>query len=218
MTPRAIVSTARHLLLDFDGPVCAVFGSLSDREVANALRAELAVRGVAYPAAIAQADDPFDVLRFASQVDAGTAKHIEHRFREFEYVAVQSAPATPGAVDLLRRSAEVGQLITIVSNNSATAVRRYLELEGLSPLVRGVSARDDAGVERLKPAPFLLQQAMSATGTMPEECVMIGDSATDVEAARAAGTKVIAYANKPGKRERFLDLEPDGVITSMMEL
>jgi HAD superfamily hydrolase (TIGR01549 family) len=218
VTPRAIIRAARHLLLDFDGPVCAVFGNLSDHEVADALRAELKARDVAYPGSIAQANDPFDVLRFASQVATETAKCVEQRFREFEYIAVQNAPATPGAADLLRRAAEGGQLVTIVSNNSTAAVRRYLELEGLSPFVCGISARDDAVVERLKPAPFLLQQAMITTSTNRDECVMIGDSVTDIEAARAAGTKVIAYANKPGKQQRFITLVPDGMITNMTEL
>jgi phosphoglycolate phosphatase-like HAD superfamily hydrolase len=47
---------------------------------------------------------------------------------------------------------------------------------------------------------------------------MIGDSVTDIQAAKAAGTKVIAYANKPGKRERFAAHQPDALIDSMTVL
>ncbi|MGV9361969.1 HAD family hydrolase [Amycolatopsis sp. NPDC003731] len=204
--------------MDFDGPVCAVFGSTSDDEVADALRVALVDHGVTYPDTIAEASDPFEVLRFASGVDTAVANRIEQRFRECESRAVRKAPATPGAEDLLRRAAGDAQLVTIVSNNSTTAVRQYLELRELEPLVHGISARDDAVVEHLKPSPFLLRRAMLATETHPGECVMIGDSATDIDAARAAGTKVIAFANKPGKRERFNLLGVDGVVTSMTDL
>jgi phosphoglycolate phosphatase-like HAD superfamily hydrolase len=48
--------------------------------------------------------------------------------------------------------------------------------------------------------------------------VLIGDSATDIEAARAARTAVIAYANKPGKQDRFVPLRPDALITAMSDL
>ncbi|WP_233564897.1 HAD family hydrolase [Micromonospora musae] len=50
----------------------------------------------------------------------------------------------------------------------------------------------------------------------PAECVLVGDSVSDIEAAHAAGVAAIGYANKPGKRERFA--AADVVIDSMAEL
>ncbi|MFV2199140.1 HAD hydrolase-like protein [Nocardiopsis sp. LOL_012] len=48
--------------------------------------------------------------------------------------------------------------------------------------------------------------------------MMVGDSATDIEAAHAVGAMAAGYANKPGKAERFRALGCDLVIHSMDEL
>jgi phosphoglycolate phosphatase-like HAD superfamily hydrolase len=47
---------------------------------------------------------------------------------------------------------------------------------------------------------------------------MVGDSTADVKAANSAWVPSIAYANKPGKRERFEALVPDAIITNMADL
>ncbi|WP_190820367.1 HAD family hydrolase [Saccharopolyspora pogona] len=85
-------------------------------------------------------------------------------------------------------------------------------------MVAGVSARASADVDELKPPPYLLLQAMSFLGVPPESSVMVGDSATDIEAAQRAGSKSIAYANKPGKREKFMKYRPTGIVDQMTEL
>ena len=52
----------------------------------------------------------------------------------------------------------------------------------------------------------------------PDACVLIGDSTTDILAARAAGTAVIAYANKHHKRDSFAAYRPDAIIDSITDL
>lgn len=44
---------------------------------------------------------------------------------------------------------------------------------------------------------------------------MVGDSVADIEAAQAAGVGVVAYANRPGKRSRLADHEPDALATEI---
>jgi phosphoglycolate phosphatase-like HAD superfamily hydrolase len=55
-------------------------------------------------------------------------------------------------------------------------------------------------------------------GAEPTECVLIGDSLSDIEGARNAGVLSIGYANKPGKLERFTAAGADAVIANMGEL
>jgi phosphoglycolate phosphatase-like HAD superfamily hydrolase len=81
-----------------------------------------------------------------------------------------------------------------------------------------VSARTTADPTRLKPNTFLLDQAVEHLCAAPGECVMVGDSTADVKAAQSAWVPSIAYANKPGKRERFEVLKPDAIIEDMTEL
>ncbi len=46
-------------------------------------------------------------------------------------------------------------------------------------------------------------------------CTLIGDSLTDVQAAHAAGTTVIAYANKPHKADLFAEAQADTITEDM---
>lgn len=216
MTAVELLAGRGHVLLDFDGPVCAVFGGLvSDRSTADRLKLSL---GTAIPIEIVEAHDPFDVLRYAASRGPATARVIEDQMRLLEVEAVASSPATPGAEETVRDLHNAGFTITIVSNNSVAAVRTFLALHDLTLYVRGVSARTQADPMLLKPSPFLVEQAIRSLGTSPEHCVMIGDSTSDIEAAHAAGVPVIAYANKPGKVDKFRAEGADDVIESIGQL
>jgi phosphoglycolate phosphatase len=46
----------------------------------------------------------------------------------------------------------------------------------------------------------------------------VGDSVTDIEAARAAGVRSIGYANKPGKFGQLTAAGADAVVTEMAAL
>lgn len=212
--PAEIIERSNVVLLDFDGPVCAVFGGLSDHDVAVELRALFAGD---LPEAVEQSRDPFDVLRYATQF-GDLAVQVEQRLRQLEIRAVSLAPATPGTAEVLEALRSRGVRVVIVSNNSEAAVRAYLHAHGLDRLVEGISARSSSELAELKPAPFLLLQAMTGAAVAAEECVMIGDSVTDIEAAHRAGTAVIAYANKPGKRERLEPHNPTAIIDHMSQL
>jgi phosphoglycolate phosphatase len=84
--------------------------------------------------------------------------------------------------------------------------------------VAGISSRAEPDPALLKPHPFLLQRAAQLLDADIGECLMIGDSATDILAAQAAGAPVVGYANKLGKRERFKRLRADAIVESMEEL
>lgn len=215
MTPAELILERDYILLDFDGPVCAVFGKLSKRTVADRLKPLL---GSELSDDVADTDDPFAVLRYAGMVGPTTAAAVERQLRRLEAEAVTTAPPTPGAAGAIRGLAASGCKIAIVSNNSTSAVRTYLTMHDLVGAVRSISARDHADPSLLKPSPYLLREAIEALGTTPEHCVMVGDSIGDIEAAHAVPLPVIAYANKPGKRDRFAPYRPDAIIEYMTQL
>ncbi|GEL25052.1 hydrolase [Pseudonocardia sulfidoxydans NBRC 16205] len=207
-----------HVLLDFDGPVCAVYGGTSSRVVANHLRERLRDGGAPVPADIAATDDPLDVLRHAATIDAGCLSRIESDFVGQEVAAVATATATPGAAQAVSALVAAGRTITIVSNNSADAVRAYLKRAGLTGLVAGVAGRVPRRPDLMKPHPHLLREAMTALATTAAECVMIGDSETDIEVAHLVGSPAVAFAHKPSKRARLEALDPEAIITSMFDV
>lgn len=214
-TAAQVLRDRRHVLLDFDGPVCAVFGATSDRLVADRLRELLPS---AAPADVAATKDPFDVLRYATTQGVEMQGSIEGQLCRLEVEAVAEAPDTPGASDVLRSLNERGHTVTIVSNNSVSAIRTYLHSRNLIGWVHGISAREPGRPLMLKPHPHMLQRAIRDLTAEPAECVMVGDSVSDIHAAYRASTAVIAVANKPGKRDRFASQHPSAIVDDVREL
>jgi HAD superfamily hydrolase (TIGR01662 family) len=65
-----------------------------------------------------------------------------------------------------------------------------------------------------KPAPGLIYLAAAALGTRPQRCVVIGDVGADVDAAQAAGARVILV---PSARTSSEDLEAAPVVASSVD-
>lgn len=216
MTLAQLLANRPCVLLDFDGPVCAVFGGAeSAPDAARTLAGYMQRRGVSLHNQAAETGDPFDILRGAEPHDA---EAVERALREVEIRAVATAPMTSGLREVLGALLSSGHTVTIVSNNSEAAVDAFVTAHGLHEYLCGIVGRTAADPTLLKPHPHLVRQAISERGTVPEACVLVGDSTTDVEAARRAGTAAIAYANKPGKREAFEPLMPDAIISALQEI
>lgn len=210
-----LLARAPNVLLDFDGPVCAIFSGITDRVVADQLQTLIGV-SLTRPGAT---DDPFDVLRAAAEVGPDVARRANDELTKLEIAATATAQPTPGIDVALSRLCASGHTITIVSNNSEAAVRRYMDLHGLSRWISDVSARTaSTDSTHLKPHPHLLFRAVAQLAAHPGSCVMIGDSVSDVEAAHAADVVVIAYANHLGKRVLLAAAKPDAIIHHVDEL
>jgi hypothetical protein len=61
------------ILLDFDGPVCAVFATLADSTVAAELGRVVEDHGIEIPGHIRGVDDPLEVLRFTATIGTQTS-------------------------------------------------------------------------------------------------------------------------------------------------
>jgi len=191
------------ILLDFDGPTCHLFAGRSARQIAAGLREYLAGIDVQVPADRAGSSDPLALYAAAVVLAPAHAAEIELWLTAAEVAASATAEPTPGCRDVLDAARAAGQPVVVVSNNSGAAVRAYLDREHLSGQVADVVGRPYAAPDRMKPAPWPIQEAARRQQVTPSACVLIGDSVTDLEAADAAGARSIGYANKPGKRERF---------------
>lgn len=220
MTPLARTLTASTaVLLDFDGPVCSVFAGFPAPAVVEQLCVVLVDGGIGeLPPEIEKTEDPFDVLRFAASLGETEARFVNAAFAAHEAEAITSAVPTPGSDDFLRAWSSTGHPLAIVSNNSTLAVEAYLDLHRLTAYVAHISARIDPDPIRLKPNPYLINNALTSLNAAPSDAVMIGDSTADMEAARRAGTRAIGYANKPGKATRLTDAGANHIIDQMIEL
>jgi beta-phosphoglucomutase-like phosphatase (HAD superfamily) len=67
-----------------------------------------------------------------------------------------------------------------------------------------VAARTGHDPAILKPSPYLIRRAASGLGTVPSACAMIGDSPSDIAAARSAQASSIGYTTTPGGTQQLL--------------
>lgn len=69
-----------------------------------------------------------------------------------------------------------------------------------------------------KPHPLPLLHAAEYFGVLPENALMLGDSMSDVKAARAANFQIVCMSYGYNHGEDIRDSKPDAVIDSMAEL
>jgi phosphoglycolate phosphatase len=125
-----------------------------------------------------------------------------------------SAPF-PGVLEGLERLRAARLGLACVTNKAAAFTAPLLEKSGLAPFFGAVVTADQVGARKPDPAPFL--HACRLLGTSPGESAVIGDSANDALAARAAGCRVllVSYGYSEGRDVRTLDA--DGVAGSFAE-
>jgi len=114
------------------------------------------------------------------------------------HLTVLSRPM-PGAVDALAACQARNAALAVVTNKPlglTQTILRHFGIDGLFAATIG----GDFGLAP-KPAPAPLFAALGPLGVAPKDAIMVGDSATDVAAARAAGIPVVAvgggYTDKP---------------------
>lgn len=207
------------VLLDFDGPVCSVFTGYPAPQVAAKLINMLHRRGIELPPDLVSEPDPLEVLRrIGAAVDHGITRAVEDALCAAERQAVESAEPTPYGREVIVAARQAGMSVAVVSNNSAGAVNAYLTAHRLAGYISPVVGRAYADPACMKPNPEPILQAVYAVGEPPSRCVLVGDSLTDIDGARAAGVRVIGYANRPAKVERFRAAGADVVVTSMRKI
>jgi phosphoglycolate phosphatase len=215
-----LLGRTRCLLVDFDGPICAVFAGFPAPAVADELRAVIAAWLGEVPAHLAGLPNPLRTLRLVADLgDPKLTRAVTDACRDAEVTAIATAAPTPGADDVLRAAHDAGRSVAVVSNNSTNAVERYLHDHDLTRYIDGIAARDDDMDPRLlKPHPLLVETGLTTINADPRSAVLVGDSVSDIDASRAARVATIGYTNKPGKRERLANAGADVIIDTMTEL
>jgi HAD superfamily hydrolase (TIGR01509 family) len=210
----------RAVLFDFNGVI-------ADDEASHfeAFRRVLAPRGTALGRA--RYDDELLGLD-----DTGVARHLypgasadEHaRFvadksAAYDALTAGGVPAFPGAVELVCALAAAGAALAIVSGAQRHEIDRVLAAHGILEHFRVIVAAED--VRRCKPDPEGYLLGLERLGALPERSVVIEDSPAGIDAARAAGLRVIGVAHSTALSElhradlavpRIADLDADRVM------
>lgn len=123
----------------------------------------------------------------------------------------------PGIRELVVDLRAGGAVCRIVTNKPRLALERILSLKGWGELFDGWVSPDSGGGEALTKAQ-MIELVLEAGGVAPGGCVMVGDSAGDIEGARAAGIASVGVTYGDGSVESLLAAAPDFVANNAGEL
>ena len=127
---------------------------------------------------------------FGAAKDAAMFARAEQRFFEhYTRHLVDTSTPFPGVVEGLDALRAAGLPMACITNKSARFTLPLLERTGLAGYFALVLSGDS--LPRKKPDPLPLLHASRELGVLPPELLMVGDSANDAEAARAAGCPVV---------------------------
>jgi phosphoglycolate phosphatase len=145
-----------------------------------------------------------------------TPERIEEMIQEYRtlYAARQHAATRvyPSTKDVLARLP--GRKSTATTKGTPTT-RVVLEMFGLLPYFDHVQGTDGFPA---KPSPDVIFKALDGLGARVDECLFVGDSAADMEAAKRAGVRSCAATYGYGKREDMARWSPDYWIDDLHEL
>lgn len=122
----------------------------------------------------------------------------------------------PGVRETLSQLTASGLGLGVVTNKPSCFTGPVLTAMGLSDFFGVTVAGDTISARKPDPAPMLY--AARALGATPESTVMVGDSMTDVRAARAAGMKLIWVPYGYHRGDDILSQKPDGLLERFEDL
>ena len=204
------VRTVRSVLFDFDGPICSLFAAQDTHSIAAQVRKELAAGGISVESYLQQTN-AHTILRDVclTRADDFTAPAIGRAgmvLTDFELASVATAEPTEHAAALIRllHSPPLRLSLAVASNNSGEAIRAYLHRHDMLRVFEGrIHGRDHGSPALMKPDPSCVRAAVDSLPECDREnCILIGDSVFDGEAASKADVTFVGFV--PPKAE-----EPD---------
>ena len=132
---------------------------------------------------------PIDLLEEAIGVKVDReALDAQHRIAEVEIA--NAMPLQPGLLDRLTEAKYLGIARGIASSSSHNWVDGHLKRRGLFDLVDVIICREDTGVHKPDPGPYLA--ALTKLGVSSANALAVEDSTTGIASAKAAGLYCIA--------------------------
>lgn len=122
-------------------------------------------------------------------------------------------PGVKEGIDYLQAA---GYKLGCVTNKAETFTHPLLKDLGLFDYFESIVSGDS--LEKKKPDPMPLLYSAEQLGVLAEDSLMLGDSISDVKAARAAGFQIICMSYGYNHGVDIRESNPDVVIDSMAEL
>jgi phosphoglycolate phosphatase len=147
---------------------------------------------------------PFDLDRLTAAFLAHYAEHM-----------IDASRLYPNVDQALARFAGDGWALAVCTNKLEALSRRLLGLLGIAGRFAAICGQDTFGFR--KPDPRFLLETVRFAGGSPDLAMMVGDSATDVDTARAAGVPIVVV-DFGYNAVAAADLGADAVVSDFSEL
>lgn len=185
----------RAAIFDLDGTLTDTIDL-----VMGAVNAALApIRGREWaPEEIRTLFGPTEEVLIARATDRDLEQAVERFFRYYEQEHDTRVRLFPGVREMLEELARLGAPVGIVTNKGRRSAEITLRKTGLTGLVRVIGTGDD--VDLPKPDPAGIRRVLEALGASPEHALYVGDSPSDMRAARAAGVLAVGAGWFAGDR------------------
>jgi phosphoglycolate phosphatase len=215
-----VIRPCRLFLFDLDG-------TLIDSKADIALALNLALARMNLP--------PLSMDKVSEFVGEGVQKLIERALRqltgtssnpaliqsaavffqsEYETHLLDSTHLIDGAGEAINRLDWAS--LAVVTNKPARFARSILKGLGIEDRFCSIVGGDSAPLRKPDPQPLLM--AMASCGAKPSETVMVGDSAIDVLAGKAAGVWTCGVVGGFRSRKELEAAGCDRIISSLVEL
>ena len=142
----------------------------------------------------------------ARQSDGGTrfAREAADILRNIEVEAAREGRLIEGTLEMMEELRRRGIKTGVVTRNCTAALERVFSGASLPrSIVDAILTRDD--VDRVKPDPAHLYQALAALQTPPGRAAMVGDHPMDIRMGMAAGVLTIGVTTGISGRQRLAD-------------
>jgi len=123
----------------------------------------------------------------------------------------------PGVEEVLPKLREMGMKIGIATARTTSGEVKWLELRRLG-IDHFIDAMVTAAEAERKPAIGSLIECIKRLGLSPAECVLVGDSQSDVLTGKAAGVMTIALPTGVASKENLCRENPETIIDSLTAL
>jgi phosphoglycolate phosphatase len=141
---------------------------------------------------------------------------LEAFFVHYQRMCCQSSVLYPGVRRALNAFRQRGIALACVTNKPARFTNQLLAYLAIDELFGAIVSGDSLPVKKPDPAP--LQMAADALGVALSACAMVGDSSTDIEAARNAGIPSIVVSYGYSRGRSAADLGADQVVDDLRQL
>ncbi|WP_051271855.1 HAD family hydrolase [Shimazuella kribbensis] len=160
---------------------------------------------------------PHELLVKLVKEENPVLQDVERLVTSKERLSAESAILTPLAKEFVETLEQLHFGLAVTSNGSIEAVDRFLEKNSVTSFGEHVYTRTSDRI-LLKPDPDCIQRAIANTGIAASDSLMIGDSWSDVVAAKSAGVAFLGFAWTEEKKQELLEAGAQLLVSSWEEL